>query len=103
MTIEVSTGIIIGAAITYLTPTIGFIIWVKTEVSLLKQAIAYIKENKGLEDKFQEQSNKDIKAGIQQLTTQFTTFQAEATRQLFDLNTKITKAQTLAEADNPKK
>jgi hypothetical protein len=100
MTIEVSAGLLIGAAVAYIGPAIGFIVWVKTEVALIKQTINANKEQRDSDGQKNDRENEEIKTLIRDVSTKLDTTTQMFTRQLYDLNTKITRAEAMAEANN---
>jgi hypothetical protein len=100
MTIEITNGMILGAVIAWISPSIGFFIWVKIEVGVIKETIAGHSRERELDDKKSEKKNDEIKYLIRDVSKKLDDTTTLFSNQLYDLNTKITRAETLAEVNN---
>lgn len=100
MVIEISPGVIIAGVLAYVGPALAFIIWVKTEINVIKNHIKNQDDQRVEEQRRNEKLTDEMKIMMHELSRKVDSMNTTLGSQLYDLNTKITRTETMAEVLN---
>lgn len=88
--IELSLNQVVGIASVQIVSLVGFVILTKTELARIKLSIKYLETELESQKKEQHKSSEKIAQSLEKMRDSQESMKDTLTRQLYDLNTKVT-------------